>query len=360
MSLAPQTRLGRFEILELVGAGAMGEVYRARDPQLEREVAVKVLPAAVAQEPARLQRFEREARAVGRLDHPNLLTIHDVGSHQGAPYLVCELLEGQTLRQRLEAGALPLREALGYGSQIAQGLAAAHEQGVVHRDVKPANLFVTRDGRVKVLDFGLAKLVERASPTESQGPTQTAVSELGMVLGTVAYMAPEQAAGRSVDHRADQFALGVVLYEMLAGSRPFAGETAAETLTAILRHDPEPLARAAPRVPPPLRWIVERCLAKDPADRFDTTRDLARDLRSVADGLSELGVPAAEDEARPESRRSRVARGAVFVALLVAVAVGAFLAGRRGAAAPPLEYRLITHQRGTVTAARFEPGGDSV
>jgi eukaryotic-like serine/threonine-protein kinase len=350
-------RLGRFEIVALAGAGAMGEVYRARDPELARDVAIKVLPAEVAGDPSRLQRFEREARAVGRLDHPNLLAIHDIGRHQGAPYLVCELLEGDTLRERLAAGPLPLRQALGYAEQIADGLAAAHGRGIVHRDLKPANLFVTTDGRVKILDFGLAKLVEPSAPGQSLA-TVSAVTERGLMLGTVAYMAPEQAAGRDVDHRADQFAFGIVLYEMLAGHRPFLGETTPEVLTAVLRSDPEPLSRAAPDVPAPVCWIVERCLAKDPVGRYDSTRDLAKDVHSVRGRLPELTTPQAP--ARPGSRRWLAAPALLLVPLLAAMAAAGYFAGQRGGTSDGLAYERLTFRRGTVTAARFDPGSDAV
>lgn len=341
MRLPPGERLGRFEIVALAGAGAMGEVYRARDPELAREVAIKVLPAEVAGDSSRLQRFEREARAVGRLEHPNLLAIHDIGRHQGVPYLVCELLEGETLRERLTAGPLALGQGLAYAAQIADGLAAAHERGIVHRDLKPANLFITSGGRVKILDFGLAKLAE-PSTTEHSLETATAVTEPGGMLGTAAYMAPEQAAGRDVDHRADQFAFGIVLYEMLSGRRPFVGSTPPEVMTAILGSDPEPLARAAPHVPPPVRWIVERCLAKVPTARYDATGDLAKDLATVRQHLSELATPVAQG-VQATRRWWRFAPALLLLALFLAtVATAAFLAGQRGGGSDPLAYERLT------------------
>jgi eukaryotic-like serine/threonine-protein kinase len=342
----------------LAGAGAMGEVYRARDPELARDVAIKVLPADVAADPLRLQRFEREARAVGRLDHPNILAIHDIGRHHGAPYLVCELLEGETLRERIAAGPLPVRQALAWAAQIADGLAAAHERGIVHRDIKPANLFITTDGRVKILDFGLAKLVEPMAPGESLA-TATAATERGVLLGTAAYMAPEQAAGREVDHRADQFALGIVLYEMLSGQRPFVGDTGLEILTGILRSDPEPLSHTAPHTPVPVRWLVERCLAKDPAARYEATRDLARDLHTVGERLPELMAPAASG-GRRRPKWQRAAPASLLAILLGAAALGGFVAGQRRGAAEPLSYERLTFRRGTVTAARFDPASDAV
>jgi eukaryotic-like serine/threonine-protein kinase len=360
MRLDPGARLGRFQIVARIGAGAMGEVYRARDPELDRDVAIKVLPAGVAGDPARLQRFETEARAVGRLDHPNLLAIHDIGRHQGAPYLVCEFLQGDTLRERLATGPLPLRQALGCAVQIAEGLAAAHERGVVHRDLKPANVFLTADGRVKILDFGLAKLVEPGRPGESLAATRTAVTGPGMLLGTVAYMAPEQAAGSPVDHAADQFALGVMLYEMLAGRRPFGGERAPEILTAILRADPEPLSLAAPHVPAPLRWIVERCLAKEPSERYDTTRDLAKDLHTLRERLPELAMPASSRVDAPGSRLLRPVPALVLASLLALAGLIALLAAPPRGTDAELAYERLTFRRGTVTGARFDPGGDGV
>lgn len=339
----------------------MGEVYRARDPRLGRDVAIKVLPDEVAEDPLRLRRFEREARTIARLDHPNLMAIHDLGEHEGVPYLVCELLEGRTLQERLEAGPIPPREALGLAAQIADGLAAAHTQGVAHRDLKPANVFVTSEGRVKVLDFGLAKLVASSEGSQTELPTVTALSEEGMVLGTASYMAPEQAAGREVDHRADQFALGVILYEMLAGRRPFEGTTAQETLASILRDDPEPLEKAAPQVPVPVRWIVERCLARDPEGRYEATRDLARDLHTLEARFPELSGPMAVAEEGRRRRRPRVLVAAAALALMaVAAALATFVAGRTATEAPEISYRQITFRRGTVTSALFDPSGDSV
>jgi len=267
MSLETGSRIGPYELLGLIGAGGMGEVYRARDTRLGRDVAIKVLPGEFAADPERLRRFEREAKATAALSHPNILDVHDVGTHEGVPYLVEELLEGESLRERLARGSIPVREAAGIAMQIAHGLAAAHEKHIVHRDLKPENVFLTREGTVKILDFGLAKLVETIPTGEADTLTHapTGATEFGRVLGTVAYMAPEQARGMPVDQRADVFAFGVVLYEMTTGERPFRGETATDTLAAILKEVAAPLPAG---VPPQLAAVIERCLAKDPEQRY--------------------------------------------------------------------------------------------
>ena len=238
MPLAAGTKLDSYEVVGLLGAGGMGEVYRARDPLLKREVAIKVLPSFVSQDPDRLRRFEQEAQAAAALNHPNILAVYQFGVFQGAPYLVSELLEGSTLRQLLQHGPMPMRKAIDYGVQIAHGLAAAHEKGIVHRDLKPENLFVTKDGRVKILDFGLAKLMQRQPDPDGAAPTMTAGTDPGMVMGTAGYMSPEQVRGKTVDHRTDIFAFGAILYEMLDGKRAFQRSTSAETMTAILNDDP--------------------------------------------------------------------------------------------------------------------------
>ncbi|HYT33017.1 MAG TPA: serine/threonine-protein kinase, partial [Thermoanaerobaculia bacterium] len=237
------SRLGPYEILSPLGAGGMGEVYRARDARLGREVAIKVLPAAFSADRDRLRRFEQEAKAAGSLNHPNITAVYDVGSVDGAPYVVSELLEGETLRSILAGRKLSTRKAIDYSVQIAHGLAAAHEKRIVHRDLKPENLFVTKDGRVKILDFGLAKLAREALPSgpATQAPTQTALTEPGVVMGTVGYMSPEQVRGSPADAQSDIFTFGVILYEMLTGVRPFRGDSAAETMAAILKEDPPDL-----------------------------------------------------------------------------------------------------------------------
>ena len=275
MPLAPGARLGPYEVLAPLGAGGMGEVYRARDTRLRREVAVKVLPEAVSQDRDRLRRFEQEALAASALNHPNILTIHDFGSEAGAPYVVSELLEGQTLREGLRTGAFPEGKAIEYAVQIANGMAAAHEKGIVHRDLKPENIFVTRNGVVKVLDFGLAKLThpERMVGPPTEAPTFTAATEPGVVMGTVGYMSPEQVKGLPADARSDLFSFGAVLYEMLSGRRAFSGSSSVETMSAILRDEPAPLSPEP--VPSPLERVVRRCLEKSPEQRFQSARDLA-------------------------------------------------------------------------------------
>jgi len=315
--------LGRYRIVELIGAGGMGQVYRARDEVLRRDVAVKVLPREVSTDSTRLRRFEQEAQATGALNHPNILAIYDFGEFEGAPYAVMELLEGRTLREELGRSALPVRRAVGYAAQVAQGLAAAHEKGIVHRDLKPENLFITVDGRVKILDFGIAKLLEPeggGAGGATGAPTQT---EAGAVMGTTGYMAPEQIRGEPVDQRADIFALGCVLYEMLAGRRAFAGPTPADTMSAVLTKEPDPLASMRGDVGADLERTVARCLAKSPAERFQSARDLAVDLERIAGTAS--GAPAAH-RAQPArattGSRRRMILYIVSAACVVAAAIG--------------------------------------
>jgi Tol biopolymer transport system component len=289
MTLEAGKRLGPYEVLALLGAGGMGEVYRARDTRLGREVAIKVLPAALSSDPERLKRFEREARAASSLNHPNIVTIYDIGSSDATSYIAMELVDGEPLSARLLEGALPVRELLLIAAQVADGLAKAHASGIVHRDLKPENVMVTEDGHVKILDFGLAKLTQ---PGDASGEVTTALTiagatEPGVVMGTVGYMSPEQATGRAVDFRSDQFSFGAILYEMATGRRAFARGSAPETLAAIIREEPEPIALVNGKVPTPVRWIIERCLAKEARRRFASTEDLASDLATIRDHLSE-------------------------------------------------------------------------
>lgn len=285
MNITPGTHLGRYEIRSKIGAGGMGEVYRAFDPKINREVAIKVLPAAFSADEGRLSRFEQEAQAAGALNHPNILAIYDVDIHDGAPYVVSELLAGEVLRDRLRSGSLPVRKAVDYGLQMAHGLAAAHEKGIVHRDIKPENVFITTDERVKILDFGLAKLIGPINIEEAQTevPTRKLHTNPGVVVGTVGYMSPEQVRGEKVDHRSDVFAFGAVLYEMLAGQRPFRRDTAIETLNAILKEDPPQLSGTDLNFNPALEKVVNHCLEKNPEHRFQTARDLAFALGALSE-----------------------------------------------------------------------------
>jgi|HubBroStandDraft_1064217.scaffolds.fasta_scaffold00113_33 serine/threonine protein kinase/tetratricopeptide (TPR) repeat protein len=286
VTLTAGTRLGEYEVKSLLGSGGMGEVYRARDSRLGRDVAIKVLPPFVSSDPNRLRRFEQEARAAAALNHPNILAVYQMGTYEGAPYLVSELLEGETLREPIRRGRLAVRKAIDYGVQIARGLAAAHEKGIVHRDLKPENLFVTKDGRLKILDFGLAKLTQPQSSSENSALTLTEGTEAGVVMGTVGYMSPEQVRGQPADHRADIFAFGAILYEMLAGKRAFQKPTSPETMTAILNEDPPGISGVTPNLPPSLQRVVHRCLEKNPEQRFQSASDLAFALDALSDSGS--------------------------------------------------------------------------
>ncbi len=316
-TLAPGRRLGAYEIVAPLGAGGMGEVWRAHDAALHRDVAIKVLPAVYSLDPDRLRRFELEARAAGQLNHPNVLTIYAVGAEAGAPYLVSELLEGETLRGTLRDGALPLRTAVEYAAQIAHGLAAAHDKGIIHRDLKPDNVFVTRDARIKILDFGLAKLLPTA---ESEEPTRT-VS--GTILGTMGYTAPEQLRGQPVDQRADLFSLGAILYEMLSGQRAFAGETGADAISAVLQVDPPPL----PGLPPIVERALRRCLRKSPEERFHSAHDLAFHLESMPESTAGAAPAGTPPGAAPASLVRRWLPWAVAAATAVAAI---WMGGSRG------------------------------
>jgi serine/threonine-protein kinase len=309
MALESGSRLGPYEVVGLLGSGGMGEVYRARDPRLEREVAIKVLPEEIADR-SRLRRFEQEARAAGALNHPNVLAVYDIGTHEDAPYVVSELLEGQTLRVRLEGGALPLRKALDHALQIAHGLAAAHDKGIVHRDLKPENIFITEDDRAKILDFGLAKLTRRGPLAHEDERTATQATEpgteAGTVMGTVGYMSPEQVRGEAVDHRSDIFSFGAVLFEVLSGRRAFRGASAAETMNAILKEDPPELSEPGGAISPGLARIVYRCLEKRAGNRFHSAHDLALALEAASSGLS--GPSAEEDSGSDAALVVKLAR----------------------------------------------------
>jgi eukaryotic-like serine/threonine-protein kinase len=350
MPLASGTRIGPYEVLGPLGSGGMGEVYRARDSRLCRDVAVKTLPTSFAGDADRLRRFEQEARSTGLLNHPNILAVHDVGAHEGAPYVVSELLEGETLRERIGGTALPTRKAIDYAVQIARGLAAAHDKGIVHRDLKPENLFLTSDGRVKILDFGLAKLLAPDVHQESETIEKPAVgTDAGSVLGTVGYMSPEQVRARPVDHRSDIFSFGAVLYEMLSGNRAFRGNSAVETMNAILKEDPPALSETARQLPPALERIVAHCLEKSPEERFQSASDIAFDLEQ----LSGASASASALTGGPPRHWLRWALGALGVALLMAAS---YLAGGGGASEKPIvSFRRVTFQHGWARDARFGP-----
>ena len=358
MTLASGTRLGPYEILEPIGAGGMGEVYRARDARLGRDVAIKVLPAELAASPERLKRFEKESRSASALSHPNIVTVYDIGTSDGVSWIAMERIDGETLRKLLAPGPMPLKRLLGIAAQIAEVLAKAHATGIVHRDLKPENAMVTRDGIVKILDFGLAKLTDSMTGELTQSPTVSAATEAGVVLGTVGYMSPEQALGKSLDFRSDQFSFGSILYEMVAGRRAFARPSAPETMAAIIREDPEPLARAAPDSPVPLRWIVERCLAKDAEERYAATKDLARDLTRLRDGLTDGTLSGAAVAIPAQKRAPRLSLILGVVGLLLGAAVAA-VALHRPRAGPPT-YRPVTFHRGAVGNARFAPDGKTI
>jgi hypothetical protein len=366
VTLAAGTRLGPYEVLGPLGAGGMGEVYRARDERLSRSVALKVLPGEISADKSRLDRFEKEARAASSLNHPNIVTIYDIGSSESVAYIAMELVEGKTLRELLMSGPIALRRLLSLSAQAADGLAKAHSAGIVHRDLKPENLMVTKDGFVKILDFGLAKLVPAGfeSSEGSQLATVTRGTEPGTVLGTVGYMSPEQASGHPVDFRSDQFSLGAILYEMASGKRAFDRATAVQTLSAVIQDEPEPVSAAAPKTPANLIWIIERCLAKDPEDRYGSTRDLSRDLAALRDHASGISVSAV---GQPAPRRFRPSRALLAAAISsgVALAVLAFFAGerlqaRRDREAPPPPPRTLTFRRGFLTGARFAPDGQTI
>jgi serine/threonine protein kinase len=332
MTIAAGAKLGPYEIVSPLGAGGMGEVYRARDTRLGRDVAVKVLPPSYSADKERLQRFEQEACAAGALNHPNILSIYDVGTHDGSPYVVSELLEGETLRQRIGGTALAQRRAIDYALQIAYGLAAAHDKGIVHRDLKPENLFVTRDGRIKILDFGLAKLTGATDSGQSQTdiPTRRVDTDPGIVMGTVGYMSPEQVRGRPADHRSDIFSLGAILYEMLSGRRAFHSESAVETMSAILKEDPPDLSETNQRISPVLERLVNHCLEKSPEERFHSTSDLAFALEALSGTASGSGKTITMAMPTIRSRtRERFMWIAATTVLLISAIVLAFAYFRR-------------------------------
>jgi serine/threonine protein kinase len=355
MALTSGTKLGPYEIVSPLGAGGMGEVYRCRDPRLKREVAIKVLPQALSLDADRLRRFEQEALATAALNHPNILAVFDIGTIEGSPYVVSELLEGETLRERLRSGSIAVRKTLDYALQIAQGLAAAHEKGIIHRDLKPENLFVTKDGRVKILDFGLAKLTQAEPGTDTSLPTATHGTEAGLVMGTAGYMSPEQVRGVALDPRSDIFSFGAILYEMLSGKRAFHGDTTADTMSAILKEDPPDLNETNRNVSPALERVVQHCLEKNPEQRFHSARDVAFDLET----LSNQSGTGSRLRAVTDQRRSYWKQAAGALIILLALA-GTYYAARNNAPVLTPHFHQLTFQRGTIYGAKFAPDGQSI
>jgi len=358
MALTPGTKLGPYEIQSPLGAGGMGEVYRARDSRLKREVAVKVLPKALSADADRLRRFEQEALATAALNHPNILAVFDIGNSEGSPYVVSELLEGETLRDRLRTGPIPVRKALDYALQIAHGLAAAHEKGIIHRDLKPENIFLTKDGRVKILDFGLAKLTQSEPGAHASLATVSHGTEAGVVLGTAGYMSPEQVRGQSLDARSDIFSFGAILYEMLSGKRAFHGATPADTMSSILKEEPEDLSATNRNISPALERIVHHCLEKNPEARFHSASDIAFDLEHLS-GISASSPRVAPVEAAPPSRKNLAAVLGALALALVMLGLGWWF-GQASAHTPPPEYKQITFRTGSMGYARFAPDGTVV
>jgi len=361
MPLSSGTKLGPYEIQSPLGAGGMGEVYRARDARLDRVVAVKILPASFATDADRLHRFEREARSVAALSHPNILAVHDIGTHEGTPYMVTELLEGETLRERLQGGTISPRKVIEIAIQIAHGLAAAYDKGIIHRDLKPENIFLTKDGRVKILDFGLAKAAPLKSDSSSSIQTLTSaeisLTEGGQVLGTAGYMSPEQVRGMTVDHRSDIFVFGAILFEMLSGQRAFRRDTAAETMTAILKEDLPEIGEVNRSISPALDRIVRHCLEKSPDQRFQSARDLGFDLESLSGASSTVQAKAGQPTTVQRIRRFKAV---IIIALVALAAALGYVLGHGGKTASQLVYHQLTFRKGTILSARFAPDNRTV
>ncbi|MCI0412087.1 WD40 repeat domain-containing serine/threonine protein kinase [bacterium] len=367
MTLQSGSRLGPYEIVAPLGVGGMGEVFRGRDSRLGREVAIKILPEGVSSNPDRLRRFEQEAHSASALNHPNIITIYDIGSVDSRSYIAMEFVDGKTFREILHTGGIVARKAVQIAAQLAEGLAKAHEAGIVHRDLKPENIMVTKDGYVKILDFGLAKLFQPAGDQVSALPT-SAQTDAGLVLGTVGYMSPEQASGTDIDFRSDHFSFGAILYEMTTGKRAFQKTTAVETMAAIIREDPETLAAAGLHVPPPVKWIIERCLEKNAADRYASTKDLARDLQSIRDHFSEIvsssdtaaAVPAPSIGKRRKLRRLFDVTAIALILALASALIYYVLRPSKTVVSTALGYYRMTYRRGPIGSARFTPDGQTI
>ena len=345
----PGDPLGPYRLGALLGSGGMGEVYRARDARLNREVAIKILSEVFASDADRLRRFQTEARSVGALNHPNILTVFDAGFEGDRPYLVTELLQGESLRERLRGGRLPRQKAIEYARQTAAGLAAAHAKGIVHRDIKPENLFITTDGRLKILDFGLAKSWSE-QPLDTSA-TRSQITAAGSIMGTASYMSPEQALGKPVDSRSDLFSLGSVLYEMLTGRRPFEGDNAIAVMHGILKDDPPELRALLPDIPPALERVVRRCLEKAPEERFQSAGELVFALETLLlEPATATAVPSPVAHRRP----FRWAYAAALLAAVGGLAAGYWLHGRLEQKSAP-SFQRLTFRRGNVSAARFTP-----
>ena len=354
MIITPGTRFNHYEVVSQLGAGGMGEVYLAEDPRLGRQVAIKLLPAEFARDSDRLRRFEQEARATSALNHPNILTVYDIGAHEGAPYIVAELLEGEELSELIKQGAIAPRKAVDYARQVAEGLAAAHAKGVIHRDLKPENLFVTTDGRVKILDFGLAKLHQQQfGGIDKDAPTQKRITDPGVIMGTVGYMSPEQVRGQETDQRSDIFAFGVILYEMLTGQRAFRGDSTVEVMNAILKEEPPELDELGAKISPGMEKVVRRCLEKKPEHRFHSAHDLGFALEAVASssssGSNQTMAPQAPATTRLAKRggwRESIAWiAAGMFALIAALTLGVAWFNRAQPAAPVVRFTLFPPEK---------------
>jgi eukaryotic-like serine/threonine-protein kinase len=360
MTATSGQRIGPYQMVGQIGAGGMGEVYRAHDTRLNRDVAIKVLPSSFSSDPDRLRRFAQEARAAAALNHPNILAIFDIGDWDGAPYIVSELLLGETLRERLKNGALPARKTVEYALQIARGLAAAHDKGIVHRDLKPENIFLTESGHLKILDFGLAKLTqaEQSDSTPDAATVQVA-TDAGLVMGTAGYMSPEQVRGKPADQRSDLFAFGAILYEMISGKRAFHGDSPADTMSAILKEEPPELSESARNVAPALERIVRHCLEKNPAQRFQSASDVAFSLEALTE-ISTASKSGAQAIPAPEPARRSWLLPIIAACAAVALCVGLYLVGKRFTTSSNPTFHRLTFRRGTIPAARFSPDGQTI